>query len=135
MSATNLAGRDDIEVLDPVLGELKQSAHTELRRSRYTLLKIFLNGKIKENFQEEYSEIVDQYFRISIQESETGHCVNSGAVLHRSRTVVVAKDPRIHIHQRMLFDESRKSFPTDNVAAKVRIFRFGRFHAQQKIPT
>ncbi|MFC1839743.1 [protein-PII] uridylyltransferase [Thermodesulfobacteriota bacterium] len=72
MSAMNLAGRNDVEALAPINSGTKQSAHTELRYSRDVLFKEFSEGKIKEDFQEEYSEIVDQYFRISIQESETG---------------------------------------------------------------
>lgn len=71
MSVTDLAGRGDPETLPENSGS-KRSAHIELEESRDTLFKEFSGGSIKEDFQEEYSEIVDQYFRISIQESETG---------------------------------------------------------------
>jgi len=72
MSVMDIAGQNNAEVPDPLDSGSKQSAHIELKISRDALFKDFSDGKIKEDFQEEYSEAVDQYFRISIQESETG---------------------------------------------------------------
>ena len=48
------------------------SAFSELKRSKQDLVDRFSEGKIKENFHEYYSEIVDQYFRATIQESKAG---------------------------------------------------------------
>ena len=83
MSAMNLAGRNDVGVSDLPNRGAKQSAHTELGYSRDVLFKEFSNGKTKEDFQEEYTEIVDQYFRISIQESETGQELFKRKTVHQ----------------------------------------------------
>lgn len=80
MSVMNLDGRDDVKVLNPFNRGIKQSAQTELKDNRDTLFKEFSNGKIKEDLQEKYSEIVDQYFRISIQESDTGQELFKGKI-------------------------------------------------------
>ena len=71
MSVENLAGTlySEKAPLDTVR---RKEAHIELEESRDALFAEFSNGSVKEKFQEEYSEIVDNYFRISIQESETG---------------------------------------------------------------
>jgi [protein-PII] uridylyltransferase len=44
----------------------------ELKESKENLLSYFLNGSVRENFLEEYTEIIDQYFRRSLQESDAG---------------------------------------------------------------
>ena len=72
MSVENLAGTLDSETVESRDAAKRQSAHTELKVSRDALFTEFSKGTVKENFQEEYSEIIDNYFRISIQESETG---------------------------------------------------------------
>ena len=45
----------------------------ELKQSKEHLLSVFSNGAGMENFQENYTEITDQYFRRMLQESKTGH--------------------------------------------------------------
>ena len=45
----------------------------ELKQSRDQLFSRFTEGEILETFLEEYTEIMDQYFRRSLQESKTGH--------------------------------------------------------------
>ncbi len=72
MSVENNAESFDSEITDAPDSARRKSAHIELKESRDALFDEFSKGKIKENFQEEYSEIVDNYFRISIQESATG---------------------------------------------------------------
>ena len=52
-----------------------KSALKELETSRETLFSQFRSGKVLASLQEEYSEIIDQYFRVSIQESETGQAM------------------------------------------------------------
>jgi [protein-PII] uridylyltransferase len=44
----------------------------ELKKSRADLLSLFSNGKGLETFQDQYTEIMDQYFRRSLQESRAG---------------------------------------------------------------
>jgi [protein-PII] uridylyltransferase len=44
----------------------------ELKKSRENLLSYFLDGSVRENFLGEYTEIIDQYFRRSLQESDIG---------------------------------------------------------------
>jgi [protein-PII] uridylyltransferase len=48
------------------------SAHKGLKDSRENLVSDFLEGKVSESFQEDYSEIMDYYFRVTLQESKTG---------------------------------------------------------------
>ena len=48
------------------------AVHEELRESRERLVSDFRSGKVTRNFHEDYSEVMDHYFRLSIQESETG---------------------------------------------------------------
>ncbi len=48
------------------------SSFEELKESKEHLLSEFSNGRNLENFQENHSEIMDQYFRRMLQESETG---------------------------------------------------------------
>ncbi len=72
MSVENLAGKPDSGTTYPLDTARRQEAHIELKESRDTLFTKFSKGAVKENFQEEYSEIIDNYFRISIQESGTG---------------------------------------------------------------
>ncbi len=48
------------------------SVHEELRESRERLVSDFRSGKVTRNFHEDYSEVMDHYFRLSVQESETG---------------------------------------------------------------
>ncbi|MFZ7113422.1 MAG: [protein-PII] uridylyltransferase [Desulfatiglandales bacterium] len=45
----------------------------ELRQSRDRLFSRFTEGEILETFLEEYTELLDQYFRRSLQDSKTGH--------------------------------------------------------------
>ena len=47
-------------------------AHDELKKSKEFIEYCFSAGEIKEEFHEIYSEVVDQYFRSIIQESQTG---------------------------------------------------------------
>ena len=49
------------------------SAFEELKESREHLTSLLTEGGVPENFQEKYTEIIDQYFRRSLQESKTGH--------------------------------------------------------------
>lgn len=49
------------------------SAFEELKESRDHLKSLFSTGKDSENFQEDHTEIIDQYFRRSLQESKVGH--------------------------------------------------------------
>ena len=72
MSLESLAGILDSETANPLDASRRKSVHDELKESRDSLFTEFSNGSVKENFQEEYSEIIDNYFRICIQESETG---------------------------------------------------------------
>ena len=72
MSADNKAEELYSETEYSLDAKNRQSAHAELKESRDALFSQFSNGTVKEDFQEEYSEIIDNYFRISIQESETG---------------------------------------------------------------
>lgn len=44
----------------------------ELKNARAELLSRFSSGDVSETFQENYSEIVDHYFRRSVQESQAG---------------------------------------------------------------
>jgi len=48
------------------------SALKGLKKSRENLVSDFLEGKVTDSFQEDYSEIMDFYFRTTIQESKTG---------------------------------------------------------------
>ena len=49
-----------------------KSAQEELKVSRELLISHFRDGKVAGSFQEDYSEMIDNYFRINIQESGTG---------------------------------------------------------------
>jgi len=49
-----------------------RSAFEGLRESREKLVSNFLEGKVTDSFQEDYSEIMDYYFRVTVQESRTG---------------------------------------------------------------
>jgi [protein-PII] uridylyltransferase len=51
------------------------SAFEELKESKEHLTSLLSEGGVPENFQEEYTEIIDQYFRKSLQESETAHAL------------------------------------------------------------
>lgn len=44
----------------------------ELKKSRDNLLSHFLDGSVRETFQEKYTEAIDRYFRRSLQESDPG---------------------------------------------------------------
>ena len=48
------------------------SPSDELKHARSELISLFSAGEVSETFQENYSEIMDSYFRRSVQESETG---------------------------------------------------------------
>jgi len=48
------------------------SAFAELKESREHLISLFSTGAISEHFQENYTDIMDQYFRKSLQLSKTG---------------------------------------------------------------
>jgi len=48
------------------------SPSVELKNARTELLSRFSSGDVSETFQENYSEIVDHYFRRSVQESQAG---------------------------------------------------------------
>ncbi len=49
------------------------SPFEELNKSRGLLLTQFYEGTVSDSFQENYTEIVDQYFRRTLQENEAGH--------------------------------------------------------------
>lgn len=49
-----------------------KSAQEELKVSRELLFSLFQKGNATGSFPEDYSEIIDSYFRLNIQESETG---------------------------------------------------------------
>jgi len=51
------------------------SPFQELKEARENLLNRFSEGKVSESFQGDYSEIMDQYFRRSLQDSEAGHAL------------------------------------------------------------
>lgn len=51
------------------------SAFEALKESKEHLTSLLSEGGVPENFQEKYTEIVDQYFRRSLQESETAHAL------------------------------------------------------------
>ena len=48
------------------------SPSDELKNARSELISLFSSGEVSETFQENYTEIMDYYFRRSVQESETG---------------------------------------------------------------
>jgi [protein-PII] uridylyltransferase len=48
------------------------SPSDELKNARTELLSLFSSGDVSETFQENYSEMVDHYFRRSVQESQAG---------------------------------------------------------------
>jgi [protein-PII] uridylyltransferase len=48
------------------------SPSAELKHARSELISLFSAGEVSETFQEHYSEIMDSYFRRSVQESATG---------------------------------------------------------------
>jgi len=49
------------------------SASEELFRARNDLISRFSAGEISSTFQNDHTEIIDQYFRRSLQESKAGH--------------------------------------------------------------
>jgi len=49
------------------------SAFEELKKSRKQLLSMLLTSQAMGNFQAHHSGNMDQYFRVSLQESQTGH--------------------------------------------------------------
>lgn len=49
-----------------------RSAHKDLKESKENLISRFSSREVSSTFQEDYSEIIDQYFRLSIQESNAG---------------------------------------------------------------
>jgi [protein-PII] uridylyltransferase len=51
------------------------SAFEELKESKEHLTALLSDGGVPHNFQETYTEIIDQYFRMSLQESETAHAL------------------------------------------------------------
>lgn len=70
---SNLAGYNMKDPPSSKVEPLEISAHDELKEAKSKLVEAFSSGKIKESFHENYTEIIDQYFRMSIQESDTGH--------------------------------------------------------------
>ncbi|HYQ61161.1 MAG TPA: DUF294 nucleotidyltransferase-like domain-containing protein, partial [Desulfatiglandales bacterium] len=48
------------------------SPSDELKHARSELISLFSAGEVSETFQENYSEIMDTYFRRSVQESDAG---------------------------------------------------------------
>jgi len=48
------------------------SPSDELKHARSELISLFSAGEVSETFQENYSEIMDSYFRRSVQESDAG---------------------------------------------------------------
>ncbi len=72
MSAISRAERLDSQKSDTLDFRGRKAAHIGLKESRDALFADFSNGTVKEKFQESYSEIIDEYFRISVQESKAG---------------------------------------------------------------
>ncbi|HEN20599.1 MAG TPA: [protein-PII] uridylyltransferase [Desulfobacteraceae bacterium] len=52
--------------------ELPIPAFQSLKQSRENLVSDFLTGKVQDSFQQDYTEMVDLYFRMTVQESNTG---------------------------------------------------------------
>lgn len=52
--------------------ELPIPAFQSLKQSREILVSDFLRGKVQDSFQQDYTEMVDLYFRMTVQESNTG---------------------------------------------------------------
>ena len=51
------------------------SAFEELKESKEHLTALLSDGGVPHDFQAKYTEIIDQYFRASLQESETAHAL------------------------------------------------------------
>jgi [protein-PII] uridylyltransferase len=71
MSVKNLEGISDSALTGPMISHRDCSARIDLKASRDALFKDFSNGTV-EDFQGRYSDIIDDYFRISLQESRIG---------------------------------------------------------------
>ncbi len=54
-----------------------ESPLEELKKQKEYLISEFSEGKISKTFPEDYTEIMDHYFRRSLQESKTGHSLFS----------------------------------------------------------
>jgi [protein-PII] uridylyltransferase len=59
-------------MMSSVQEAVRRPSVEELKKSRQGLLSDFMEGKVTESFQEDYSEIMDYYFRGTVQESRTG---------------------------------------------------------------
>jgi [protein-PII] uridylyltransferase len=75
MSVKNLAVMPDSTKASSLGASMRKAAHTDLKESRDALFTEFIHGAVKEDFQERYSELIDDYFRISLQESKTGQAL------------------------------------------------------------
>ncbi|MBN1904939.1 MAG: [protein-PII] uridylyltransferase [Deltaproteobacteria bacterium] len=72
MSVKKLEVLADSRLTGSIISSGKNGAHIVLKESRDALFTDFSNGTVKEAFQERYSDIIDEYFRISLQESRAG---------------------------------------------------------------
>lgn len=72
MSVKTLAETPDFSKPASLAHSGTRAAYINLRESRDALFTEFSNGTVKDGFQERYSEIIDDYFRLSLQESNTG---------------------------------------------------------------
>jgi [protein-PII] uridylyltransferase len=97
------------------------SPFDELREARENLLERFSHGHVTESFREEYSEIMDQYFRRSLQESEAGRALfrqkkpfaflavggysRQELCLHSDIDIIIVFGSKIPGHARQLSDE------------------------------
>ncbi len=68
----NIANFNKDLMYDSSREKVRRHAHDELRISKDSIEYRFSSGEIKEDFHEIYSEILDQYFRSAIQESNAG---------------------------------------------------------------
>lgn len=55
------------------VGQKMKSAFEEFKEARNQLISSFAEGEVSNDFPENYTEITDQYFRRSLQESKVGH--------------------------------------------------------------
>ncbi len=72
MKNNNPAGMDGIRAHDSNHQSRTLPACNDLINSKEDILSRFLQGDLQGDFPENYSEIIDHYFRSSVQESDTG---------------------------------------------------------------
>lgn len=72
MSGKNLAVMPDSQKASSLVTSGTKRSHADLKESRDALFAEFTTGAVKTDFHEKYTAIIDDYFRISLQESKTG---------------------------------------------------------------